>query len=74
MTAPEVTEAFQTLRDVCPEFAHGLVDVLERRLIVAESKVAMFERLRIGIVNVTDTAEVIPFPSPGHSVKVGDVT
>ncbi len=37
MSDPELTEAFVILRQLTPEFAHDLIDALERRMVVAET-------------------------------------
>lgn len=60
MTAPEVREAFATLRQLTPQIGHELLDVLERRLILSESLLALHERLQT-IPDDLD-ADLIPFP------------
>ncbi len=37
MNDPQITEAWETLRTLTPGFAHDLINVLERRLTVAET-------------------------------------
>lgn len=69
MTAPEIREAFKVLRELTPAIGHELLDVLERRLILAEALVALYEKLGTSDADVfVEKAEVVAFP--GYSVKV----
>lgn len=47
LTAQEVREAFEIIRQLVPPFAVDLVDVLERRLILDESWLAMQDRYQL---------------------------
>jgi hypothetical protein len=75
----EIREGFETLRTLLPQYAHELVDTLERRLILAEAMLALHERLMATEkdgdldhakrwIEETQNGTLIPFP--GHSVKV----
>ena len=75
LTPREVREASQLIRDNSSPLVHELIAMLERRVLLDESMLAMRSRVdsvcnRILDGTLGDTAEVLPFPSPGYSVKV----
>jgi hypothetical protein len=43
MTSDVITESFAAIRDAAPEYTHEIISMLERRMILAESLLALYE-------------------------------